>query len=96
MPKPRAAYGSGAKPYRRPSDGMWIARIEGGYTATGTRKRIVVSAKTEAECKRRLKERQREILGGREHGLNVRETVKSWTETWLPARQESPAHHLHH
>jgi len=82
-PKPRAAYGSGTKPAQR-ADGLWVARIEGGYTAGGKRKRIPVSAKTEAECKRRLKERQREILAGREHGLNVRETVKSWSLTWLP------------
>ena len=83
MPKPRAAYGSGAKPYHR-ADGMWVARIEGGWTADGKRKRIPVSAKTEAECKRRLKAKQRELAQGREHGLSVRETVKSWAETWLP------------
>lgn len=82
--KSRANYGSGTKPYKRPSDGLWVARIEGGWTPQGTRRRIVISAKTEAECKRRLKERQRDILAGQERGINVRETVKSWADTWLP------------
>lgn len=82
--KPRAAYGSGTKPYRR-ADGMWIARIEGGYTPQGTRRRIVVSAKTEAECKRRLKERQREIAkNGIPQAGTARTTVKMWAEEWYP------------
>ena len=82
----RAAYGQGAKPYRR-ADGLWVARIEGGYTDTGTRKRITVSAKTEAECKRRLKERQREIAlrnGRVTTAKKARTTVKAWADEWLP------------
>jgi integrase len=83
-PKQRAAYGSGAKPYKR-GDGMWVARIEGGWTPQGTRKRIVVSAKTEAECKRRLKERQREIAkNGVPQAGTGRTTVKAWAEQWYP------------
>jgi len=82
-PKPRAPYGSGTKPAQR-ADGLWVARIEAGWTATGTRRRITVSAKTEAECKRRLKAKQIELASGKAHGVNARETVKSWSETWLP------------
>ena len=82
-PKKRAPYGSGTKPARR-KDGMWVARIEAGWTPQGTRRRITVSAKTEAECRRRLKEKKRELAAGKDHGLNVRETVHSWSKTWLP------------
>ena len=83
-PKSRAPYGSGAKPYQRP-DGLWVARIEGGYTSQGTRRRITVSAKTEAECKRRLKAKQREILAGRKPDAgSARTTVKAWADDWLP------------
>ncbi|HUG51771.1 MAG TPA: hypothetical protein VLZ78_12310, partial [Terrimesophilobacter sp.] len=63
---------------------MWVARIEAGWTPQGTRRRITVSAKTEAECRRRLKEKKRELAAGKDHGLNVRETVHSWSKTWLP------------
>jgi integrase len=82
-PKRRAPYGSGTKPAQR-GDGLWVARIEAGWSPTGTRRRVVVSAKTETECKRRLKEKQRELATGRGTGLNARETVKTWAETWLP------------
>jgi integrase len=82
-PKPRAAYGSGTKPYQR-SDGLWVARIEAGWTPQGTRRRIVVSAKTEAECNRRKKAKLRELAAGHSHGINTRETVKAWSEKWLP------------
>ena len=84
--KGRAAYGSGAKPYQR-ADGLWVARIEGGYTDNQTRRRITVSAKTEAECKRRLKEKQREIAarnGRVSSAKKARTTVKAWSDEWLP------------
>jgi integrase len=84
--KSRATYGQGAKPYQR-SDGLWVARIEGGYTDSGTRKRIAVSAKTEAECKRRVKEKQREIAlrnGRITSAKKARTTVKTWADEWLP------------
>lgn len=84
-PKPRAPYGTGTKPARR-KDGMWVARIEAGWTANGTRHRITISAKTETECRRRLKERQRQIAkdGLPTAGTSTRATVKAWAEAWLP------------
>jgi site-specific recombinase XerD len=81
--KRRAQYGTGTKPARR-SDGLWVARVEGGYTDTGNRRRIVVSAKTEAACKVKLKELQRELAAGQQRGIDPRKTVKAWAETWLP------------
>jgi hypothetical protein len=90
-PRRRAQYGTGTKPARR-SDGLWVARFEAGWTADGKRRRVVVSAKTEAACKVKLKDRQREFAADQSTGLNVRETVKSWSETWLPrhARKVRP------
>lgn len=88
MPKPRAAYGSGAKPAQR-ADGLWVARIEAGWTTNGTRRRITVSAKTEAECKRRLKVKQRELAAGATAGQNIRATIHSWSGEWLKAHAKS-------
>ena len=86
-PKKRSPYGSGTKPAQR-KDGLWVARIEAGYTTRGTRRRIVVSAKTEAECKRRLKAKQRELANRKAPAAGrARATVKTWTDEWLPIYQ---------
>lgn len=64
-------------------DGRWWGRIEGGYTATGGRRRISVIASTEAECKRRLQAKRKELET--EDGLTAsRLTVKGWADEWLP------------
>lgn len=79
----RRSYGSGSITQRK--DGYWIGRIEAGWTPQGTRRRITVSAKTEAECKRRLKDRQREIAkNGMPTAGTTHATVKSWADGWLP------------
>lgn len=82
----RRQYGTGGI-YQRPSDGRWIGTLYAGWTTKGTRRRIVVSASKEqgeAECKRRLKAKQREIErdGLPTAGLS-RATVKAWADTWL-------------
>lgn len=88
----RRQYGTGSI-YQR-SDGRWIGRIEAGWTATGTRRRITVSAPTERECRARLRARQREIA---EHGRPAARprsiTVKAWADQWLTlhAREVRPA-----
>jgi len=78
----RRDYGSGTI-YQR-DDGLWVGRIEAGTTTSGTRRRITVSAKTEAACRAKLKERRRDIL---RNGVPIeggaRATVKSWSEPWL-------------
>jgi len=84
--KPRD-YGSGSV-YQRKSDGRWIGTIEAGYTATGARRRVTVTARTEAEVKRKLRDRRVKI---EQDGLalagGTRVTVKTWAEKWL-ARTE--------
>lgn len=77
----RRAYGSGSVWQR--SDGRWYGVIEAGYTAKGGRRRITVSAKTEAAAKQRLKEKQRQIAAEGVTEASSRTTVKAWSETWL-------------
>lgn len=77
-----------AKPYQRASDGLWVAAIPAGFTAKGTRRRITVSAKTEAECKRRLRDKRRELDREGSAPGDARMTVKRWSETWLARRQQ--------
>lgn len=80
----RRDYGSGTI-YQR-ADGLWIGRIEAGTTPTGTRRRITVSAKTEALCRTKLKAKHREILrDGPPIAGGSRATVKSWAGPWLAA-----------
>lgn len=76
--------GSGSV-YRRKSDGRWAGTIEAGWTARGTRRRIVVTAKTKRDALVKLQAKRRELAA---HGLpeeNVRTalTVKAYAEEWL-------------
>ncbi|WP_040319999.1 tyrosine-type recombinase/integrase [Aeromicrobium marinum] len=86
-------YGSGSVFQR--SDGLWIGRIEAGWTAKGERRRIQVSAKTEAECKRRLVKKKRELAehGVPTEGLASTTSVKVWSEQWLLEQQRRLASH---
>jgi integrase len=86
-PRKRRAYGSGSVWQR--SDGRWYGVIEAGYTARGGRRRITVSAKTEAEAKRRLKEKQRQVAAEGVSDASARTTVKAWSETWLDMTQRT-------
>ncbi|WP_460850745.1 tyrosine-type recombinase/integrase [Nocardioides montaniterrae] len=70
--------------YRRASDGMWIGTVEAGWTADGKRRRVTVSAKTQAECKRRLRDRRAQIDTHGTSEVSPRTTVKQWAEEWLP------------
>jgi len=78
----RTNYGTGSI-YKRASDGRWMGTLEAGFTASGARKRITVSGKTEAEVKRRLRDKRNELE--REGRTNVKRTtsVARWAEVWL-------------
>ena len=88
------ARGDGTKPYQR-ADSYWVARFDAGYTASGTRRRKTVFGKTEAECKRRLREAVRAWRAAGETSINPKTTVKKWCDTWIDAREHSsrPAAH---
>jgi integrase len=82
-PHRRRQYGTGSV-YQRRSDGRWIGKLQAGWTPTGTRRVVTVSAKTQAEAKRRLDAKRRDIATQGLTELGTRTTVKGWAETWLP------------
>lgn len=80
----RRQYGTGGV-HQRSSDGRWIGTIEAGWTTNGTRRRVTVSAKTEAECRRKLQAKQKQIAAeGPPAERSRRTTVKAWADEWLP------------
>ncbi|MDN7120252.1 tyrosine-type recombinase/integrase family protein [Nocardioides sp. ChNu-153] len=85
--KPQA-YGDGSV-YQR-ADGRWVATIEAGYTASGKRRRVTVTGKTEPEVRRKLRDKKAEIAanaGRITDAAKARMTVKQWTDEWLTERQ---------
>lgn len=86
--KKRREYGEGSV-YQR-SDGRWFGVVETGFTATGARKRTTVSAKTEAEVKRKLRDKKVAHRAGQ--AASSRLTVKGWAEEYLAikVRELSP------
>jgi integrase len=76
----RRQYGTGSVFQR--ADGRWIGRAEDGFNTNGTRSRITVTAKTETEAKRLLRDRIRARDDGAGR-MNAKATVKVWAEKWL-------------
>jgi len=89
----RRQYGAGSV-YRRASDGLWIGTVEAGFTKTGARRRLTVSAKTEAEAKNRLKLKMRALARGDE-AASSRVTVKAWSDTWLTMTEKTSTPNAH-
>lgn len=80
-------YGAGSVYLRK--DGRWVGTIEAGWTSNNTRRRVTVTGKTEAEAKRRLRDRKAEIaktVGQVTSGKILRMTVKAWAEEWQTIR----------
>lgn len=83
--KPRRQYGTGGITQRK--DGLWMGRVEAGYTSTGKRRRPTVYGKTEAEVKRKLEAKRKQIAReGKSVSTKTRASVKSWAEKWLEQR----------
>lgn len=84
-PARRREHGTGSI-YQRASDGRWIGALQAGWTVTGARRRITVSATTKAECQRKLRRKaaELELTGAPEQGVSRHATVKSWADVWLP------------
>lgn len=79
----RRQYKSGSV-YLRASDGRWVGTLEAGETIDGRRRRVTVSAKTEALCKKAVEDKRRELIrnGTPLAGVETRTTVAQWAERW--------------
>lgn len=93
----RAEYGTGGV-YQRTSDGRWMAAFESGFTASGARKRVTVSAKGcpggcpkrcphRAAIKRKIRDKRLELEAAGHRNVKRTVTVAKWAETWLPLIQ---------
>ncbi|MBX3097312.1 MAG: site-specific integrase [Fimbriimonadaceae bacterium] len=85
MSKNQRRKGSGS--IYKNSRGQWVATIEAGWTAHGTRHRLTLKARTESEVRTRLVEAKRRIAteGGVTSFASI--TIKRWCELWLAQRQ---------
>lgn len=81
----RREYGSGSV-YQRKSDGRWIGTVEAGWTRNGTRRRVTVSGRSEAEARRKLRDKQAEIRREGHATGSARATVRTWAAKWLEMR----------
>lgn len=70
------------------SRGQWVAAIEAGWTARGTRRRITFKAKTEAGARKRLAEAQQRFASEGMAATFATITVKRWADIWLEHRQQ--------
>ena len=67
--------------------GKWRGSFEVGYTSSGGRRRISVTAPTKELCKRRLHDKMQEVnLAGVSAHSRRNPDVKQWIDTWLDAR----------
>ena len=68
-------------------NGKWRGSFEVGYTASGNRRRISVTASTKRGCEKRLHDRMQEV---RLHGVNTTTArisdLKQWLDIWLEER----------
>ena len=85
----RRGHGEGSL-YQRSSDGRWCATIEAGFTNTGARRRIVVTAKTRAEALKKRERKERELERYGDSDWDPRTTVKQWVESYLERRRQPP------
>ena len=67
----------------------WYGEIDAGWSSSGARRRPTVSAKTEAEAKKKLARKIRDLEDG-DAGVSDRTTVKAWAETYLELRKLPP------
>lgn len=81
----RRSHGSGSV-YQR-ADGRWMGTIEAGFTSSGARRRVAVTAKTKAECRKKLVAKQNQIAAEGLPSVSARVTVQQWSVTWLEMTQ---------
>lgn len=78
----RRQYGTGS--VYRTADGRWRGAAEAGWTTSGKRRRVIVTASTESEAKRKLRDKLLELESGSAPRVTARHTtVKAWSDEWL-------------
>lgn len=87
----RRDYGTGSV-YQR-ADGRWVGAISAGWTERGTRRRVSVTADTQAEAKRRLRKKIQDLEAGAIADASGRATVKAWSDQWLPMAERALSPH---
>jgi integrase len=65
----------------------WRGATQAGFTRTGARRRVTVSGRTEAEAKRKLRDKVADIKAGNV-SMSPTTTVKAWADTWLPIKRD--------
>ncbi len=83
----RRDYGSGSV-YQR-GDGRWIGALSVQSVGGGSRKRVTVSAMSEAEVKKKLRDRQRQIDREGVPTARATMTVEKYATAWLAARKSA-------
>jgi len=79
----RPRHGEGSF-YWRERDQRWVATIEAGYTAKGTRRRITVTDRDEDTAWDKYMVKRKQLLTeGRAAALQKSITVQAWLTTWL-------------
>lgn len=69
--------------------GKWRGQIQAGYTASGARRYITVTGKSEADAARKLRAKVNEIsTNGVPQARATTLTVLKWSQTWLPIYKE--------
>lgn len=63
--------------------GRWVGSIEAGWTSKNDRRRLVVTAKTRTEAKRKLEQKQRQVAREGMPATTREPTVAEWAATWL-------------
>jgi len=71
----------------RNTRGQWVASIEAGWTERGTRHRITLKGRTQAEVRARLHAKQTQIAKMGFPTVAGSATVKGWADAWLASRQ---------
>lgn len=64
----------------------WRGATQAGFTRTGARRRVTVSGRTEAEAKRKLRDKVADIKAGNV-SMSPTTTVKAWADTWLAIKR---------
>ena len=72
------------------ANGKWRGSFEAGYTPSGGRRRVSVTATTKRGCENRLREKIREHQKGVGNSALARDLdVKQWIDIWLRDREQT-------